>query len=295
LALLLVGIRGLTAVRFEAGDLNPAAWNLPPAIAKLWCLPQGGIEQPFFQQPSGGRSMFRNHRCLPGLLVAAVLMVSASVGVEGSSSEPSDDDSEPATDRNAALLDPSLAKEKAPDEFNVRFATDKGDFVIAVTRDWAPNGADRFYNLAKIGYFDDAAFFRNIEGFMVQFGINGDPAVNDKWHRSNIKDDAVKESNKRGYVTFAQSSNRNSRSTQVFINFGDNGRLDGQRFAPFGRVVEGMDIVESLYNGYGEGAPNGRGPDQGRIQQEGNAYLKRSFPKLDYIKSATIEEPEGDR
>lgn len=189
---------------------------------------------------------------------------------------------------NAALLDPSLATEQAPDRFKAKFSTTKGDFVIEVTRDWAPEGADRFYNLVKIGYFDDAAFFRNIEGFMVQFGINGSPAVNKKWNRSNIKDDPVKESNQRGYVTFAQSSARNSRSTQVFINFGDNGRLDDMRFAPFGRVVEGMDVVESLYNGYGEGAPGGRGPEQGRLQDEGNAYLKKDFPKLDYTKMAKI-------
>jgi peptidyl-prolyl cis-trans isomerase A (cyclophilin A) len=125
---------------------------------------------------------------------------------------------------------------------------------------------------------------------MVQFGVNGDPAVNRKWRQSNIKDDPVKESNKPGYITFAQSSALNSRTTQVFINFRDNSRLDEDRFAPFGRVVKGMDIVESLYNGYGEGAPQGSGPNQGRVQEEGNAYLKKGFPKLDYIKKATIEK-----
>lgn len=195
-----------------------------------------------------------------------------------------------SSERNPALLDPSLAKDRAPDEFKVRFSTTKGDFVIEVNRDWAPNGADRFYNLVKIGYFNDVAFFRNIEGFMVQFGINGDPAVNRKWKNSNIKDDPVKESNKRGYVTFAQRGDPNSRSTQFFVNFGDNSFLDGQRFAPFGRVVEGMKVVDSLYNGYGEGAPRGLGPDQGRLQDEGNAYLNRDFPKLDYIKTAKLVE-----
>lgn len=227
-------------------------------------------------------------RRVPLLLAAAVLAVSTCVGDTQPASEASDDDSESATERHAALRDPSLAKEKAPAKFQAEFSTTQGDFVIEVTREWAPNGADRFYNLVKIGYFDDVAFFRNIEGFMVQFGINGDPAVNEKWNRSNIKDDAVKESNLPGYVTFAQSSSRNSRSTQIFINFGDNSQLDNMRFAPFGKVIEGMDVVKSLYNGYGEGAPNGRGPDQGRIQQEGNAYLKKGFPKLDYIKSAKI-------
>lgn len=232
--------------------------------------------------------MHYNELCLSILLTGAVLIVSSCAGGGEKKAEGPVADSETAAERNPALLDPSLATDRAPDKFQAKFTTTKGDFVIEVTRDWAPNGADRFYNLVKIGYFDEAAFFRNIEGFMVQFGINGDPAVNRKWKRSNIKDDPVKESNKRGYVTFAQSSALNSRSTQVFINFGNNGRLDDMRFAPFGRVVEGMDVVESLYNGYGEGAPNGRGPDQGRVQDEGNAYLKKDFPKLDYIASAKV-------
>ena len=217
----------------------------------------------------------------------------------GSSEEKGSADSapdlKPAAERNPALLDPSLAKEQAPDTFQAKFTTTKGDFVIEVTRDWAPHGADRFFNLVKIGYFDDAAFFRNIEGFMVQFGINGDPAVNEKWHAANIKDDPVEKSNKPGYVTFAKSGAPNSRSTQVFINFGDNSRLDRDGFSPFGRVIEGMEVVKSLYNGYGEGAggaPGARGPAQGRIQKEGNAYLKKNFPKLDYIKSAKIVEPK---
>lgn len=197
---------------------------------------------------------------------------------------------ESKAESNPALLDPSLAKDKAPESFKVKFVTTKGDIVIEVKRDWAPNGADRFYNLVKIGYFKDVAFFRNIAGFMVQFGIHGDPAVNAKWREANIKDDPVKESNTVGYLTYAQSSRPNSRSTQFFVNFGDNSQLDGMRFAPFGKVVEGMDVVKALYNGYGEGAPRGQGPDQGRIQEEGNAYLKKDFPKLDYIKSATIVE-----
>jgi peptidyl-prolyl cis-trans isomerase A (cyclophilin A) len=209
---------------------------------------------------------------------------------EESKIEPTAAESEPAAEKNPALLDPSKATEKAPDTFQAKFTTTKGDFVIEVTRDWAPNGADRFYNMVKIGYLNNVAFFRNIEGFMVQFGINGDPAVNKKWKVSNIKDDPVVESNKPGYVTFAQSGAPNSRSTQVFINFGDNSRLDQDRFAPFGRVVEGMDVVKKLYNGYGEGAPRGLGPDQTRVQAEGNAYLKKSFPKLDYIKKAEIVE-----
>jgi peptidyl-prolyl cis-trans isomerase A (cyclophilin A) len=228
--------------------------------------------------------MFYDSRRLPVSLAATLLAVSICMGDEEAKSD------EPAADRKAALLDPSLANERAPDKFQAKFSTTKGDFTIEVTRDWAPHGADRFYNLVKIGYFDNAAFFRNIEDFMVQFGINGNPAVNRKWNRSNFKDDPVKKSNQRGFVTFAQGSNPNSRSTQIFINFGDNGRLDDLRFAPFGRVIEGFDVVGSLYNGYGEGAPRGRGPDQGRLQDEGNSYLKKDFPKLDYIESAEIVE-----
>lgn len=231
--------------------------------------------------------MHYNDLCLSILLVTAVLMVTGCAGDgEKKSDEPAAGSDAPS--RRKDIPDPSLATEQAPDQFKAKFTTTKGDFVIEVTRDWAPKGADRFYNLVKIGYFDDIAFFRNIEGFMVQFGINGDPAVNRKWSKSNIKDDPVKESNKRGYVTFAQGSQVNTRSTQVFISFGNNARLDSMRFAPFGRVTEGMDVVESLYNGYGEGAPNGFGPDQGRIQDEGNEYLKESFPKLDYIEHAEI-------
>jgi peptidyl-prolyl cis-trans isomerase A (cyclophilin A) len=231
--------------------------------------------------------MYYNH-CLAVLLIAAVLMVSSCAGDGERKPERPVAGAESSADRKAALLDPSLANEQAPDQFKAKFSTTKGDFVIEVTREWAPQGTDRFYNLVKIGYFDDAAFFRNIENFMVQFGINGNPAVNKKWNRSNIKDDPVKQSNQRGYVTFAQKPSLNSRSTQIFINFGDNGQLDEQRFAPFGHIVEGMDVVESLYSGYGEGPPRGRGPDQGRIQEEGNVYLKKDFPKLDYINSAQI-------
>ena len=234
--------------------------------------------------------MTYHNDCLSVLLIIGVLMVSSCAGDGEKRSDQAAAASESEADAKAALFDPPLAKEKAPDQFKAKFSTTKGDFVIEVTRDWAPNGADRFYNLVKIGYFDDVAFFRNIEGFMVQFGVNGDPEVNRKWRQSNIKDDPVKESNKPGYITFAQSSALNSRTTQVFINFRDNSRLDRDRFAPFGRVVKGMDVVESLYNGYGEGAPNGSGPNQGRVQDEGNAYLKKSFPKLDYIKKATIEK-----
>jgi peptidyl-prolyl cis-trans isomerase A (cyclophilin A) len=182
-----------------------------------------------------------------------------------------------------ALLDPKSLNEKAPDVFKAKFTTFKGgEFVIEVHRDWAPNGADRFYNLVKSGFFDDTRFFRNVPKFMVQFGITGDPKLNATWQSANIQDDPVTQSNKLGFVTFAQTNMPNSRSTQVFINTADNQRLDPARFAPFGQVVKGMTVVEGLYNGYGEA------PNQGAIQSQGNAYLDAQFPLLDGTKHAEI-------
>lgn len=185
------------------------------------------------------------------------------------------------------LKNPAKANEKAPETFKVKFATTKGDFTLEVTRAWSPLGADRFYNLVKAGFFTDIALFRVIEGFMAQFGIHGDPAVSAAWREARIQDDPVKESNKKGYISYAMAG-PNTRTTQFFINYGDNTRLDGMGFSPFGRVTEGMSVVESVYNGYGEGAPSGMGPNQGRVQMQGNAYLKADFPKLDYIKSASL-------
>ncbi len=187
------------------------------------------------------------------------------------------------------LSKPATLNQQAPGVYKAKFDTSKGTFVVEVNRDWAPNGADRFYNLVSNGFYDNARFFRVIDGFMVQFGISGDPNLSAVWRNANIKDDPVKQSNARGTVTFA-TAGPNTRTTQVFINFGDNAGLDRQGFSPFGKVVSGMEVVDSLYNGYGEGAPNGNGPDQGGIQQYGNAYLQKSFPKLDYIEKATIVE-----
>ncbi len=172
--------------------------------------------------------------------------------------------------------------------FSARFATTKGDFVVEVRRSWAPHGADRFFNLVSMGFYDDTRFFRAIAGFMVQFGIPGDPVVAGKWQDAHIADDPVVQSNRRGFVAFAQTGAPNSRTTQVFIDYGDNAQLDASNFAPFGKVVQGMDVVDSLYAGYGEGAPNGSGPSQSRVQAEGNAYLDGAFPKLDRILSARI-------
>jgi len=185
------------------------------------------------------------------------------------------------------LGNPSALKEQAPATYKANLDTSKGPVVIEVRREWAPNGADRFYNLVKNGFYDDARFFRVISGFMVQFGINADPKISAQWRVANIPDDPVKQSNKRGYITFA-TAGPNTRTTQVFINFGDNAALDRQGFAPFGQVTTGMNVVDMLYSGYGEGAPNGRGPNQGRVQNEGNAYLTNDFPSLDFVKKATV-------
>jgi peptidyl-prolyl cis-trans isomerase A (cyclophilin A) len=187
----------------------------------------------------------------------------------------------------AKLRTPAQLTEKAPDTYKANFDTSKGAFVVEVHREWAPNGADRFYNLVKNGFYDDIRFFRVLDNFMAQFGINGDPAIQSVWRGASLRDDPVKQSNKRGFITFA-TAGPNTRTTQVFINYKDNSSLDSQGFAPFGQVTSGMDVVDKLYKDYGEGAPRGRGPEQGRLQQEGNAYLTKDFPKLDYIKAATI-------
>jgi len=187
------------------------------------------------------------------------------------------------------LANPAALNEQAPAAYKVKFDTSKGAFVVEVTRAWAPKGADRFYNLVKNGFYDNVRFFRVISGFMVQFGINGDPKVAAPWREAKMKDDPVLQSNRRGYITYAMAG-PNTRTTQVFINFGENGRLDGNGFAPFGRVIQGMEVVDKLNAEYGEGAPNGRGPDQGRLQMEGNAYLMKDFTRMDYVKKATIEK-----
>jgi peptidyl-prolyl cis-trans isomerase A (cyclophilin A) len=187
----------------------------------------------------------------------------------------------PVKEPNPALLDPSKLTETAPAEFKVKFETSKGTFVVKVTREWAPNGADRFYNLVKNGYFDDVRFFRVMAGFMAQFGIHGDPRVSAKWRGATMKDDPVKKGNARGRITFAMAG-PNTRTTQLFINFGDNSRLDSQGFPSFGEVVEGMEVVDAI------NSKNGERPDQQSVQTEGNAYLNRAFPDLDYVKTARI-------
>jgi peptidyl-prolyl cis-trans isomerase A (cyclophilin A) len=183
----------------------------------------------------------------------------------------------------AALLHPETLKGQAPAEYDAKFTTTKGDFVVHVTRAWAPLGADRFYNLVKYHFFDGAALFRVVSGFVVQFGLGPDPAVNKAWENAKIKDDPVKSSNKAGTITFA-TAGANTRTTQVFINFGDNSRLDGMGFAPFGEVTSGMDVIKQFYSGYGDSTTN----HQGEITEQGRNYLEKNFPNLDVITKAVI-------
>lgn len=183
-----------------------------------------------------------------------------------------------------------FAADEAPEVYKVKFETSGGDFIIEVNREWAPLGADRFHELVSKGFYDECRFFRVVPNFMVQFGINGDPNVQKGWRDKVIDDDKVTQSNKRGYITFA-TSGPDSRTSQVFINFKDNSFLDRMGFAPFGKVVEGMDVVDKINAQYREQ------PDQGAIQRSGNKYLAEEFPKLDYIKKASIvvDKPEGSK
>jgi peptidyl-prolyl cis-trans isomerase A (cyclophilin A) len=174
-----------------------------------------------------------------------------------------------------------LLTAKAPADFKVKFSTTAGDFVVEVHRDWAPLGADRFYNLVRHGFFTNASFFRVVPNFVVQFGLNADPAVNKAWADADIHDDPVTQTNSRGRLVFA-TAGPGTRTTQLFINFRDNGRLDGMGFAPFGEVIDGMDVVDKIYPGYGEQ------PNQELITNQGDAYISQNFPKIDKIKLAQV-------
>ena len=185
-----------------------------------------------------------------------------------------------------SLMNPGSLRAKAPDSYKVQFTTTKGNVVIEVHRDWAPLGADRFYNLVRNGFFNDAAFFRVVPNFIVQFGLGPNPSVNKVWQNANFRDDPVKESNKRGTLTFA-TAGPNTRTTQLFINLKDNAPLDAQGFAPFGTVVEGMDIVDKIYPGYGER------PAQDKITSEGKPYIDKNFPQLDRITAAKVLPADG--
>ena len=223
------------------------------------------------------------------LVTAALAAVGAAALFAACSGKEQEDDGQQAAQAPvSALTNPNAPEvnETAPAVYKVKFETSEGDFEVEVTRAWAPRGADRFYNLAKHGWFDENRFFRVVPKFMVQFGINGDPNLSKWWRNARIADDPVTQSNKRGMITFAKTGEPDSRSTQVFINFADNTFLDPQGFAPFGRVVTGMDVVDRLNSEYGETPSKGQG--QFMIQTQGNAFLQSNFPNLDYIKKASI-------
>jgi len=230
--------------------------------------------------------MNRIQALLSCLVVVGLVVTGAGCG-GGGSQEASET---AAMGEDGPLFNPDHAEfqKQAPATFKVKVESSAGDFTIDVVRAWAPHGADRFYNLVRLGYYDECRFFRVVPGFVAQFGMNGNPEVQQVWSDANMPDDPVKESNKAGYITYAKTNQPNSRSTQLFINLTDNARLDDMGFAPFGRVNEGMDIVLKLYAGYGDGPPSGNGPNQGQIMTEGNEYLKAKFPQLDYIKKASI-------
>lgn len=211
----------------------------------------------------------------------------AGDAVEPEAAAPPEADEAPVSEVLTNPLDPELHM-MAPATFQARFTTTKGVFVVELHRDWAPNGVDRFFNLVRHGFYDGVKFFRVLDGFMAQFGIHRDPSIQQHWRTASLVDDPVIESNTRGRLTYANTGTPNSRSTQLFINFGDNSRLDNLRFTPIGEVVEGMDVVEQLYSGYGEGYPRGPGPDQAQIQMRGNEYLEADYPLLDAVERVEI-------
>ena len=228
---------------------------------------------------------------LPRFVLASSLVIVSTWGCSGGGGNGSltHDPAVPTADGRS---NPGDADVPTGDSFYALFNTSKGNVIVEVNPDWAPVGAQRFKELVNASFYDDCRFFRVIEGFMVQVGMNGDPAVGAMWADSQMVDDPVLVSNTRGRVTFAKTGLPNSRTTQIFFNYGDNSQLDGQGFAPFGEVIEGMEVLESLYGGYGEGAPNGAGPSQDLIRTRGNEYLIASFPKLDHIETARIYETE---
>jgi len=210
--------------------------------------------------------------------------VAAGVMLTGCSSTPPAAKQEPAVEKPKGPV-------KAPDKFQARFATTKGDFTIEVVRDWAPRGADRFYDLIQQRFFDGSRFYRVVKKFIVQWGVNKDPKANQLWSQLKLLDDPPKQPNKRGYVAFAQAG-PNSRTTQVFVNLADNSKLlDKSGFAPFGKVVAGMDVVDQLYSGYGDMPPRGEGPDAAKYGTLGEEYLERSFSRLDTINSVKLIVP----
>jgi len=229
--------------------------------------------------------MNRTKALLPLFVVFLV-----AIGGMGCGNSEESEDTVISMGEDGPLLNPDHEefKKESPAEFKVKFETSVGDFTLDVVRDWAPHGVDRFYNLVRLGFYDECRFFRVVPGFVAQFGMNGTPEIQQVWGDTGMPDDPVKQGNKAGYITYAKSGAPNSRSTQLFINLTDNSRLDKMGFAAFGRVSEGMDVVNKLYAGYGDGPPSGTGPNQGKIKSEGNEYLKAKYSSLDYIKKARI-------
>lgn len=211
-------------------------------------------------------------------------VLAASAFLAGCSKPP-----QPAA-KEAAVADKPKAPARAPDKFQAKFETTKGDFTVEVVREWAPRGADRFYELIDRHYFDGARFYRVVKKFIAQFGVSSDPNANQLWSQLKLVDDAAKQPNQRGFVAFAQAG-PNSRTTQIFVNLADNSKLLGKTYAPFGKVVSGMDVVDQLYSGYGDMPPRGEGPDAAKYGTLGDQYLEQSFSKLDKIKAVTLVAP----
>ena len=214
-------------------------------------------------------------------ILSAAVLVAVLVGAA--------DEKKPAAKGAKAVAAPKPTPPKGPESYRVKFVTSCGDFVVEVTRKWAPRGADRFHEAVTGGFYDECRFFRVVPNFVVQFGINGDPEVQRKWRLANLKDDpAAGKSNLKGMVTFA-TAGANTRTTQLFINIKDNKFLDQMGFTPFGKVVEGMTAIAKINPEYGGKA------NQGVIQSEGNAYLKAEFPRMDYIKTARVLKPKAKK
>lgn len=224
--------------------------------------------------------LFAPRRAVVNFSLVALVAFGASCKADGGGVGGAASDALTKPDKDAIVA-------PAPDSFKVAVETSKGNFTILAHRDWSPRGVDRFYHLVRLGYYDDTRFFRVLTGFMAQFGVHGNPKVNAAWEPLRLEDDPVKQTNKRGTVTFA-TGGANTRTTQLFINYGDNANLDAMGFSPIGEVVDGMAVVDSLYANYGEGAPDGGGPNQERIATEGNAYLNKDFPRLDFIRRARV-------
>jgi peptidyl-prolyl cis-trans isomerase A (cyclophilin A) len=232
------------------------------------------------------------------IVLTSVVLAAATVAAQTSTPKPAAKPPATAAPKPAApaaaapkapnrLLNPAALTAKAPEMFKVKFDTTKGPVVILLHRDWAPKGVDRFYNMTRNGFFTGARFFRVIPNFMAQFGINGDPAVNDAWEKARLTDDPPNgKSNVRGILTYGTTGQPNSRGTQLFINYKDNSYLDKQGFVPIGEVVEGMELVDMLYADYGAAPQN----EQGTLVSQGNKFMQSKYPKLDYIKTATVEK-----